>query len=83
MKYIKFKEWDVKSLKIAYREAKRLGYRVSLKDNPLSIIRHSFLILSYKNRYFATGLNFFELDWLWYKHHKINPLRKLYYYLTT
>ena len=40
MLYIKFKEWDIKSLKIACREAKRLGYRVSYKNNPLSIIRH-------------------------------------------
>ena len=81
MLYIKFKEWDIKSLKIACREAERLGYIESewvIDEN----IWSSTLLL----RHWEYYISFYwknELIRKWYKEHKINPLRKLYYYLTT
>ena len=82
MLYIKFKEWDIKSLKIACREAERLGYVKYPNKNAIDFEWlwllcledwEYFTVYSYKK---AVILREDE-------HHKINPLRKLYYYLTT
>ena len=81
MLYIKFKEWDIESLSMACREAKRLWYKIYWYRDSLGFKWTWILELTNKNFY----TSFFEENDLlsnWYKHHKINPLRKLYYYLT-
>ncbi len=83
MLYIKFKEWDIKSLKIACREAERLWYVEY--DSSIAIDFEWIWILKLDSMkvYYTTKYSEEEIIKQWFKHHKINPLRKLYYYLTT
>ena len=82
MLYIKFKEGSIRSLKIACREAERLGYKILKSKTALWLVWYSLLRLidlEYYTSHYSEKENIEQ----WYKHHKINPLRKLYYYLTT
>jgi len=81
MLYIRLKEWDRESFKIAYKEAERLWYK---PYHSIYIMYHkkaTILILN-AEYYLISFYSETELIQKWYKHHKINPLRKLYYYLT-
>ena len=81
MLYIKFNEGSISSLKIACREAERLGYVKYPNENAIDF-EWLWILIIQNNAYRTTAVHP-SLFCIKPKHHKINPLRKLYYYLTT